>query len=317
MAGIGVVVRARFPTRRTLRVITTNMFRHVFFVAARNWIRNIGSIAPALGSMTLLLLMSGLAGLSGFALHNLEQVEAGQASLLHVYVRDAATNTEVNSLWDRLVQDSRVAAVDYVTRAQALERARRIPGLPQLADASDSNPFPASLDVQVKNIDDVAAIDTMVRRDVAVDPVYPTSYDEGAYQRIQGVVFGIAVAGFAFLALLGFVAVTVTINSVRAAIHSRRDEVTIMQLVGAPRWMVRGPFVVEGAITGAIAGAVAGLLTLGLTISGISMGAGTFTQFAPGVTFTVGALAATLVFATGVFLGSGSSLVSVRRHLES
>jgi len=109
----------------------------------------------------------------------------------------------------------------------------------------------------------------------------------------------------------------VTINSVRAAIHSRRDEVTIMQLVGAPRWMVRGPFVVEGAITGALAGTAAGLATFGLTIAGISAGADTFARFAPGVTFSVAAIAAVIVLATGIGLGSGSSLVSVRRHLES
>jgi Cell division protein len=108
----------------------------------------------------------------------------------------------------------------------------------------------------------------------------------------------------------------VTINSIRAAIHSRRDEVTIMQLVGAPRWMVRGPFVVEGAITGAL-GAVAGLITFGLAMTGIAAGAASFTQFAPGVTVTVAAVAATIVFATGLGLGSGSSLVSLRRHLES
>jgi cell division transport system permease protein len=317
VAGVGVVVKGRFPRRETLHVVATNIFRYLFYGAARNWIRNIGSTAPALGSMSLLLLMSGMAGLSGFALHNLEQFEAGQASLLHVYVRDDAAAVDVNSLWDRLAFDPRVASVNYVTRAQALARAQRIPGLPQLADASESNPFPASLDVQVKNIDDVAAIDTLVRHDIAVDPVYPTSYDRGAYQRIQAVVFGVAVAGFAFLALLGFVAVTVTINSIRAAIHSRRDEVTIMQLVGAPRWMVRGPFVVEGAITGALAGAAAGLVTFGLTMAGIAAGSGTFTQFAPGVTVTVAAIAATIVFASGVGLGSGSSLVSVRRHLES
>ena len=311
-------MNGRFPKNHKLHVIATNTFRYLFLGAARNWFRNMGSIAPALGSMALLLLMSGMAGLSGFALNNLEKVEAAQASLMHVYVRDDATNADVNSLWDRLSHDSRVASVNYVTRAQALARAQRIPGLPQLADASESNPFPASLDVQVKNINDVAAIDTMARMDVAVvDPVYPTSYDEGAYQRIQAVVFGIALAGFIFLALLGFVAVTVTINSVRAAIHSRRDEVTIMQLVGAPRWMVRGPFVVEGAITGAVAGALAGLVTFALTATGIAEGAGTFAQFAPGVTITVGALAATIVFGIGVGLGSGSSLISMRRHLEA
>jgi len=209
------------------------------------------------------LFLSGVIGLCGLALYNLEQVEAGQASVLHVYIRDSAASIDVDALWDRLAQDRRVASVALTTKAEALKRAQRIPGLPQLADASESNPFPASLDVQVKNINDVAAIDASVRTDIAVDPAYPTSYDQGAYQRIQAVLFGFAVAGLAFLALLGFVAVTVTVNSIRAAIHSRRDEVSIMQLVGAPRWMVRGPFVVEGAITGGIAGAVAGAVTFG------------------------------------------------------
>src|SRR5438876_990164 len=238
------------------------------------------------------LLIAGLVGLTGFALHNLEQVESGQASLLHIYLRDDAKPPDIASLWRHLLSDARVAGVTYVNKDQALERAQRIPGLPQLADATESNPFPASLDVQVKKIDDVAAIDALVRYDVAVDPVYPTSYDKGAYQRIQAVLFGTAVAGFALLGLLGFVAVTVTMNSIKAAIHARRDEITIMQLVGAPRWMVRGPFVVEGAITGAVAGVVAGLVTFGLTFAGIAAASGAFTRVAPGVTVTVPAAAA-------------------------
>jgi cell division transport system permease protein len=313
----GIVVRGRFPRRRIVQTVAVNVFRYLFRGAARNWIRNIGSTAPALGSMTLLLLLSGLIGLSGLALYNLEKVEAGQASLLHVYIKDGATTTDVDVLWDRLARDPRVANVYYTTKAEALKRAQRIPGLPQIASATDTNPFPASLDVQVKSIDDVAAIDAMTRNDIAVDPAYPTSYDQGAYQRIQAVLFGVGVAGLAFLTLLGFVAITVTMNSIRAAIHSRRDEVTIMQLVGAPRWMVRGPFVVEGAITGALAGIAAGLVTFGLVLLGMSLGPASFAQFAPGVTVTVAALGAILVFVAGLGLGSGSSLLGLRRHMES
>jgi cell division transport system permease protein len=314
----GFVVKGRFPGRaRTVRVVTANLFRYMFGGAARNWIRNLGSTAPALGSMTLLLLLFGLVGLTGFALYNLERVEAVQASLLHVYLRDNVTGADINTLWNRLAKDPRVASVGYTTKSEALVRARHIPGLPQLADATDSNPFPASLDVQVKNINDVGRIDAWVRYDLAVDPVYPTSYDQGAYQRIQGVLLGVAVAGFVFLAVLGFVAVTVTINSIRAAIHARRDEVAIMQLVGAPRWMVRGPFVVEGAITGGVAGAAAGLITLGLASAAMQSGSASFTQFAPGITLAVASLAAAMVFGVGLGLGSGSSLLSVRRHLES
>ena len=313
----GVVVKGRFPRRRLFRIVATNTFRYLFRGAARNWARNIGSTAPALGSMTLLLVMTGLVGITGFALHNLERVESAQASLLHVYIRDDAAPVEVDWLRDRLQNDPRVASVSYTSKSQALARAQRMPGLPELADATESNPFPASLDVQLKSIDDVAGIDAMARDDGAVDPLYPTSYDRGAYQRIQAVLFGTAVAGFALLSMLGFVAVTVTINSIKAAIHDRRDEISIMQLVGAPRWMVRGPFVVEGAITGGLAGMAAGLVTFGLAMTGIAAGSGTFTQFAPGVTAAVAAVVGAMVFAAGLGLGSGSSLVSVRRHMEA
>ncbi len=313
----GVVLTGRFPRRRLIQTIAGNLLRLVFGSAARNWGRNLGSTAPALGSMTLLLLMSGLVGLTGFALHNLEQVQSGEASLLHVYLRDDAPDPDVVALWNRLSSDPRIATVTYVSKADALARARTIPGLPELANASESNPFPASLDVQVRSIGEVGAIDALIRNESVVDPLHPTSYDPGAYQRIQAVLFGIAVAGFAFVGLLGFVAVTVTMNSIKAAIHARRDEITIMQLVGAPRWMVRGPFVIEGAITGTLAGVVAGLVTFGLAMSGIAAGSESFTQFAPGVTVAVAALAAAIVVGTGFGLGSGSSLLSLRRHMES
>jgi cell division transport system permease protein len=313
----GDVVKVRFRRRRLVQAVAANLFRYLVQGAARSWARNLGGTAPALGSMTLLLLMSGLVGVAGFALYNLEQVEAGQASLLHIYLRDDADATAVFDLQRQLLADPRVASVTFTTKAEALKRAQRIPGLPQLADSTDSNPFPASLDVQVKSIDDVASIDASVRNNIAIDPVYPTSYDRGAYQRIQNVLFALAIAGLVFLGMLGFIAVAVTANSIKAAIHARRDEIGIMQLVGAPRWMVRGPFVIEGAITGTLAGLVAGLITFALTLGAISGASGAFTHFAPGVTLPVAGYAAALLLLAGLALGSGSSLISLRRHMES
>jgi len=313
----GVLVKPRFPRRRVVVTVATNLVRYLFGGAARNWVRNAGSTAPALVSMTVLLIMSGLVGLSAFTLHNLEEIEASQASLLHVYLRDDADGSGVAALKVRLESDPRVQGVVYVSKDDALARARTVPGLPQLADATESNPFPASLDVQVRSIDDMAAIDAIVRHESVVDPVYPTSYDRGAYQRIQAVLLGVAIAGFAFIGMLGFVAVAVTMNSIKAAIHSRRDEISIMQLVGASRWMVRGPFVVEGAITGAVAGAMGALVTFGAAMAAVTSGSGALMQFAPGLSATVAAVAAGIVLGAGAGLGSGSSLLSLRRHMES
>jgi cell division transport system permease protein len=313
----GHVVKGRFPRGRLLRIVTANVARLLVGGAARNWVRNLASTAPALCSMALVLLMSGLIALVAFTLNTVEQQQAAHASLLHVYLRDNATAADVLNLEQRLAADRRVSSVGYTSKADALARAQGMPGLPQLADATDSNPFPASLDVQVKSIDDVAAIDAIARVDIVADPAQPTSYDKGAYERLQAVLFGIAVAGLAFIGLLGFVAVTVTMNSVKAAIHARRDEISIMQLVGAPRWMVRGPFVIEGAITGGLAGALAASTTFALAAGAMGAGAGSFAQFAPGVTVGVAGMVAGGVAAAGILLGSGASLLTLRRHMES
>src|SRR5215472_3985854 len=98
-------MKVRFARRRLVRVVAANLFRYLIQGAARSWARNLGGTAPALSSMTLLLLMSGLVGVAAFALYNLEQVEAGQASLLRVYLRDDADATDVFNLQRQLAAD--------------------------------------------------------------------------------------------------------------------------------------------------------------------------------------------------------------------
>jgi cell division transport system permease protein len=70
-------------------------------------------------------------------------------------------------------------------------------------------------------------------------------------------------AGFA-LGFVMVVAAALTVATVvRLALHARRDEIEIMQLVGAPLAYVRGPFIVEGVLQGGV-GALLALLSLGL-----------------------------------------------------
>jgi cell division protein FtsX len=89
-----------------------------------------------------------------------------------------------------------------------------------------------------------------------------------------------------------------------------------MQLVGAPRWMVRTPFMVEGALTGGAAGLAAALVVLLSAVVAAEAG-GQFIQLVPGLGVSTGLVAAAAVLLAGLALGSGSSLISIRRHLES
>jgi cell division transport system permease protein len=315
---LGVVLNAPFPPRkRRMLNIVRNTFRHLFLGAARGWVRNLGATGPALGSMTLLLLLSGLVGLTAFTVQRLAATQAGDAAELHIYLRDDAQQADVDALRAKLAGDHRVASVAYTSKAAALQRADHRPGMNDLAGAADENPFPASLDVRLRSVTDVGPLAASVNGAAAVDPILPTSYDSGAADRIQKALLVIGIAGGAFLLLLGFVAVAVTANSIRSAILARQNEVAIMQLVGAPRWMVRGPFLVEGAMTGGIAGFAAGLVTLIVGVVVVAAGRSTFAQIAPGVDLGVCLLAAALVFLAGLLLGSAASLVSVHRQLEA
>jgi cell division transport system permease protein len=314
---VGIVLKAPFPRRHRLLNVARNTFRHLFVDAARAWLRNLGATGPALGSMTLLLLLSGLVGLSAFTVQRLAATQASDAAVLHVYLRDDARQADVDALRARLVADKRVASVGYTSKTAALQSAQSRPGMSELAGAADQNPFPASLDVHVRTVADVGAVATAVGSNPPVDPILPTSYNPAASDRIQKALLILAISGGVFLLLLGFVAVTVTANSIRTTIMARESEVAIMQLVGARRWMVRGPFVVEGAMTGGIAGLAAGLVTLVAGISLVAAGRGAFAQIAPGVDVRVCLVAAAGVLVAGLLIGSAASLYSVHRQLEA
>ena len=73
--------------------------------------------------------------------------------------------------------------------------------------------------------------------------------------------------GLVIVALLALAAALTVANVVRLAAYARRDEIEIMQLVGAPFAFIRGPFVAEGILQGG-AGAVVAIVLLGSCSSG-------------------------------------------------
>jgi cell division transport system permease protein len=62
--------------------------------------------------------------------------------------------------------------------------------------------------------------------------------------------------------VLGIAAALTVANVVRLALYARKDELDIMNLVGAPLAYVRGPFVMEGLLQGGF-GALVALIALG------------------------------------------------------
>ena len=86
-------------------------------------------------------------------------------------------------------------------------------------------------------------------------------YDQRWIERVTAAVTLMRAVGAVVVSILILAAALTVANVVRLACHARRDEIEIMQLVGAPLPYVRGPFVIEGVLQGGI-GALAAVTTL-------------------------------------------------------
>lgn len=308
----GEVIPTRWWRRLWLVVAIRNLLDLVLLAGCRNWFRNFSASFAALGSISLLAMLAGVGGLTALALANLSSAEAAQASVLHVYLADGATDDQVAVLHDRLAADHRVQSIVFVSKADALQQAQKRPGMEQLVNAANTNPFPASLEVHLRSLADIRAVATQVATDSAVDPQHATSYDADSYARLQFAFRTGAIAGLGLLLLLIVVAAAVTAGSIRGTLLARREEVEVMWLVGSARWVIGGPFLVEGALTGGTGATLGGLVAFSLGLLVLKAEAGAFSVFLPGVTVAAMATLLLVLIGSGVGLGSFSALVGVR-----
>ena len=289
-----------------------NVWRLVIGRGLEGWARNLRTAAPAVGSMSLLLCLGAAIALVAIAVAHVAAAESAQVYTLHVYLRDDASAADIDALRARLTGDPRVARVGLTDKATALDRALNRPGMAALVQSAEENPFPASLDVSLKSKDSLAAVAVEATGDPAADPGYPTSYDAPAYDRLQRILFWAGAVSAAFVALLAFISVAVTSNAIRSAVLARRDEVRMMRLVGAPAWAVRGPFVVEGALTGVTSGALAGAVILVGSVAALQASGATIVNFLPGVTAAIAAEISGVTLLTGCVLGAACGLTGLR-----
>jgi cell division protein FtsX/energy-coupling factor transporter ATP-binding protein EcfA2 len=304
---------AGLPAWRRLVALAANTYRIVVLGGLRSWSRDVRLTAPVLGTIALLLVLSGTLALLGIALEQVVAQQAGEASLVRVYLAAGASPGAVAALQSRLAADPRVLSVTQVSPEQALAEAAGRPGLDSLASLSSTNPFPESLDVRARMVTQVGAIADSVAGDPAVDPSYPTSYDPSTYSRLRHLALVVGGVGLGILALFALIAYAVIANSMRGIAVARRDEVAVTRLLGARGWMLRGPFVVEGLTTGALAGALAAALVGGAWLLAVRFEAATYAQVLPGVDATAVRYVLAAVIAAGLVLGSGTALLGFRK----
>jgi cell division transport system permease protein len=208
--------------------------------------------------------------LGGFLLAttNLQRLgdEWSRSAEMSVYLNDDATVAQRTAIEGLLVPGPIIAGAEYVSKTQALERFKQtFADLASTVGSLDSNPLPASYEIRLQpQTGSSAGVDELAQRLRSVAGVADVRYDRQWLERLTSTIGIVRIVGLALAAVLSLAAALTVATVVRLALHARRDEIEIMQLVGAPQAYIRGPFVVEGVLQGGI-GAIVALVLLSVT----------------------------------------------------
>jgi len=236
------------------------MFRNLKFALNSAWQsfwRNLAVSLAAVLSITLILMLAGVNLLIGHAFSQVLDGFREKVSVISINVADGTPLESVYAYQAQLAADPRVAGVRFITKDQALAEFEADKYNAALVQQLNGNPLDAKLEVRVRALNDVEAIDTMARQWSGVDPTNPTNYQGDFVNRMLQLSQWLGLAGIALMAVLVVVSVVIVMNTIRTAVYHRRKEIEVMKLVGATEWFVRGPFVIEGIMTGLIAASVA------------------------------------------------------------
>lgn len=226
-----------------------------------------------------------------------------------VYLRDDTRQSEIDLALNELAGMGEVARVRYVSKRDALERARQ--DLPEFGDLfafTDVNPLPQSLELELRP---GARTTEVMERISAKAAVYPFVEDVEYGREWVDRLFTLRRVGAVSTAVLGgaffMVAALIIGTALRIAIFARRDEIHVMRLVGAKNGFIRRPFLLEGAMSGFLGSILAWALTY-LTYRGVY-----------GYLFAVAWIPASWIAGGvlgGMAFGVLASGLAIRRHLR-
>lgn len=183
-----------------------------------------------------------------------------------VFVRHDATADQIASVRAVLESDPATGTLTYVDRdASAAEFATMFADDEALVASVSPEALPTSFKVVPATDADPAAVDRLSQRARTTPFVYAVA---DAADAVHPILRATALARRVLMALavvLGAVWCVLAFASARAAVWARREEVAVMNLVGAPRALIRMPFTGEGAVIGLLGGLASGVCTWLLT----------------------------------------------------
>lgn len=247
---------------------------------------------------------------------------------INVYFVPTAEQKDIDTLQMQLEGLPDVEQVIFTSREEALANFTSryqsddtiMQGLEELGD----NPLGASLSIRAKETSQYAGINEFLEEQRAVEDPQRPLLDEvnfpknkEAIDRLTAIIGAVERSTVVTLIVLVIAAVAITFNTIRLAIYTAREEISVMRLVGASNSFIRGPFMLQGIMYGVVSG-VFSLLIMYPILLWLGPETESFFQFNLFKYFVTdfSHFFLTLV-GIGVALGMFSSLLAVARYLRT
>jgi len=253
---------------------------------------------------------------------NLEALLRGWGDQLQIsaYVDKNLSGEDVRLLQERIGKYPEVARVRHISQEQAWTDFQTALGAQSsVLDGLPRDVLPASVEIAVKpSFRDGPLVEALAARIKKEKGITSVEYAQDWLDRVSLVILAVQWAKWIFGGVLFLTTYFIVGSTVKLAILARKDEIEIMQLVGASEELIQAPFVLEGMLQGMLGGALAvGGLRLAFQILCDQIPASALALF--GVAHSLEFLdwqSIAFVVVIGLILGAAGSLFSLRRFVR-
>lgn len=241
------------------RLIT---LKRIVRAGAVNFVRNI-TLSVAATAVMVVTLTIVLFSIIANATFNNTIAQINDKIDISIYLKDDVEEDQRNELINKLQGLDNVKGVEFISKEQALESYQRenqdnLDLL--LAISQTDNPLPATIQVKPEDpvrIDEIRSlVETSEYKALQSEETSYSGDRKEAIDKITSATSFFRKAVFVGIVIFAVISMLIIFNTIQMAIFNRRDELTIMRLLGASNWYIKGPFIVETMIYGIVAAVI-------------------------------------------------------------
>lgn len=275
------------------------------------WSNRMMSVA----SICVLISCLVLTGAAELFSMNVEQAVAsvGETNETTIYLKDDISDLEALYVGKNLEKIDNISSIRFYSKEEAIKNYKDT--LPEEVFANlqgNDNPLP---DSYIIAMEDLSKYDITISKVIAIDGVESINNRSELARKLTKISELVSSISLLIVIALAIISLVIIANTIRATMHSRRYEISIMKSVGATNGFVRIPFIIEGMVIGCIS-AVLATFALDFIYTGIMSAVHEFVHLRTIPFTSVLADVLGIFIVAGAIIGAFGSFISITKYLK-